>query len=396
MPLTSRQQTIQNQIDALDSSASTGSMLSLLNRAIAEGGIRWGYDSESFFPGYDSADLDSDYIGMFAFHDGDSDLWFHGQDLQWHKLDSAANVPPPPTPIAQAENYGYTAGGYFSQKNIIDKYSLSSDANATDVGDLTYGKVQNAGTSSASYAYSLGGQSPSDPGKNPSSIVNIIEKWPTAADANATDVADLLSAWNYGGATFSIDHGYALAGNGTTGSNVIQKHQFSNDGDATDVGDLLGSYWGNTATSTSPTHGYQAGAATSPTVFINVIEKFPFAVDEGSGDVGDLLSGAQFGQGNQSSTHGYHSGGQIPAFTYQNVIEKYSHSSDGNATDVGDMFSTGQFGYFSSSTTHGYNANTTPPVGNVTIQKFSFSSDGNATDVADTTEAKYNGASAQS
>ena len=32
--------------------------------------------------------------------------------------------------------YGYTSGGYSPYNNIIDKFSFSSDGNATDVGDL--------------------------------------------------------------------------------------------------------------------------------------------------------------------------------------------------------------------------------------------------------------------
>lgn len=87
MTLTSRQQTIQNQINALDSASSTSTMLNLLTLAVNEGGIRWGYDSNGVFP-----TEESDFIGMIALDDNDSDLWIHGQDLQWHKIDSAASV----------------------------------------------------------------------------------------------------------------------------------------------------------------------------------------------------------------------------------------------------------------------------------------------------------------
>lgn len=87
MALTTQQQILQNQIDALDSSATTESLLKILNQSIAAGTIMWGYDSASVMP------TDSDYIGMIAFSNRDSDLYFHGTDLNWHVIDSAHNAP---------------------------------------------------------------------------------------------------------------------------------------------------------------------------------------------------------------------------------------------------------------------------------------------------------------
>jgi hypothetical protein len=42
--------------------------------------------------------------------------------------------------------YGYTSGGNTgSNSNIIDKFSFSSDGNASDVGDLTVARAYVAG-----------------------------------------------------------------------------------------------------------------------------------------------------------------------------------------------------------------------------------------------------------
>ena len=67
--------------------------------------------------------------------------------------------------------------------NIIDKFPFAADANATDVGDLTVSrqccvvKVHNHG-------YTSGGAGPSK---------YVIDKFPFSSDANATDVGDLTS-----------------------------------------------------------------------------------------------------------------------------------------------------------------------------------------------------------
>jgi hypothetical protein len=53
-------------------------------------------------------------------------------ELHWKDVDeSSLEV----EVIFQGTNYGYTMGG--STHNIIDKYSFTSDGDATDVGDIT-------------------------------------------------------------------------------------------------------------------------------------------------------------------------------------------------------------------------------------------------------------------
>jgi hypothetical protein len=79
---------------------------------------------------------------------------------------------------------GYSSGGAASS-NVIDKFPFAADANATDVGDLTQARFGAAGQSSDEFGYTSGGSSP---------VSNVIDKFPFAADANATDVGDLTQA----------------------------------------------------------------------------------------------------------------------------------------------------------------------------------------------------------
>ena len=86
--------------------------------------------------------------------------------------------------------HGYTTGGdpVPTGGNVIDKFPFSTDANATDVGDLTVARRSVAGQSSATHGYATGGLQPSRP---PAYFQHVIDKFPFSTDANATDVGDL-------------------------------------------------------------------------------------------------------------------------------------------------------------------------------------------------------------
>jgi hypothetical protein len=75
--------------------------------------------------------------------------------------------------------------------STIDKFPFATDANATDVGDLTQARNVPAGQSSTSSGYVSGGNL---------GPLNTIDKFPFATDANATDVGDLTQArsWTAG------------------------------------------------------------------------------------------------------------------------------------------------------------------------------------------------------
>ena len=58
--------------------------------------------------------------------------------------------------------HGYTSGGYSSASsptttNIIEKFTFASDANATDVGDMSVARYYTSGQSSTAHGYTSGG-----------------------------------------------------------------------------------------------------------------------------------------------------------------------------------------------------------------------------------------------
>ena len=302
----------------------------------------------------------------------------------------------------QGSTSGYSSGGTdpgatLDHKNIIQKFPFSSDANATDVGDLVSPRAYASGQSSKNHGYSTGGnREPPTFGQ----IANIIEKFPFSSDDNATDVGDLTQKREKSAGQSSAFHGYASGGGGasptTTFYTTVDKFPFGSDTNATDVGDLTVAR-SSTGGQSSPTHGYTSGGRIfnygpfAPSVeYKNEIDKFPFSVDAANAtDVGDLSS-TESGMGQSSTTHGYHTGGATPPYT--NLIDKFPFSSDANATDIGDLTQKRFAGSGQSSTTHGYTSGgAAPPYSSPhnIIDKFPFSSDTNATDVGDLTESFY-------
>ena len=277
---------------------------------------------------------------------------------------------------------GYVSGGTNASgdSNVIDKFSLVSDGNATDVGDLTVARNYVSGQSSETHGYASGGYDSITP-----TTTNIIEKFSFETDGDASDVGDLTVARHSASGQSTATHGYASGGTHSIRSNVIDKFSFSSDGDASDVGDLTLSR-NAAAGQSSETHGYASGG--NP--ITNIIDKFSFSSDGDATDIGDLTVSRRYIGGQSSTTHGYNSGGLEPSY---NVIDKFSFSSDGNASDVGNLTVAKGHGTGQSSTTHGYNSGGAPST-NV-IEKFSFSVDGDATDVGDLTVARYTAAGQQ-
>ena len=136
-----------------------------------------------------------------------------------------------------SETHGYSAGGYTTSNSaavtdVIERYSLSSDENASDVGDLTVTRRACNGMSSSTHGYSSAG----------APTTNVIDKYQFSASANATDVGDLTVSQQKSGASSSTTHGYSAdGGNSGGGSNQIEKISFSSDGNASDIGNLTNS-----------------------------------------------------------------------------------------------------------------------------------------------------------
>ena len=291
---------------------------------------------------------------------------------------------------------GYSTGGVAPSSplptvvNTIDKFSFASDANATDVGDLTQVRNELSGQSSSSSGYSSGG---GFPGKN------TIDKFPFATDANAIDVGDLTQARSVTAGQSSADNGYASGGFGTPSFlNTIDKFPFATDANATDVGDLTLAR-NLPSGQSSDVSGYTSGGYNTPSLR-DIIDKFPFATNANATDVGDLTQARDGLAGQSSESHGYSTGGVSISFNPPiNTIDKFPFATNANATDVGDLTQARTKATGQSSIASGYSSGgdtlLSPETFYSTIDKFPFASDANATDVGDLTQARSRAAGQQ-
>jgi hypothetical protein len=205
---------------------------------------------------------------------------------------------------AQSPTHGYVAGGRFPitppniYNNTIEKFALTTSANATSVGTLAYRKFSHKGNSSSAHGYSTGGStSPFGSG------TNNIERFPFASDDNSVDVGDLFTATRDHIGVSSQTHGYAVSGmdddNVYFGINNIQKFPFASSVTTQDIGNLsnrvggsghqdvvagasYGFVCGGLGPGPSPNPGL-AGGPTSP----GMIRRFSFASDGDAVSIGD-------------------------------------------------------------------------------------------------------------
>ena len=291
---------------------------------------------------------------------------------------------------AQGTQSGYRSGGRTTNNIVtIDKFPFSSDTNATDVGDLTQGRQLPAGQSSNTHGYTSGGLRTNPPFSPPYNS-NIIDKFPFAVDANATDVGNLTKNTYFCTGVSSTFHGYTAGGRATPppqspDTDIISKFPFTSDTNAAFVGSLIIASAGSGQNGTMNAEAGYINGKSGPTT--DTVQKFPFATDANAYQVGNLIGNANETSGSNSTTHAYVSGGDPPVIGQ--VIQKYAFATEGTATDVGDLSG----GYIqsaggSSSTTNGYVLGGEDLSNNLnTIEKFPFSSDANSTDVGDLTEA---------
>ena len=296
--------------------------------------------------------------------------------------------------------YGYRAargwpGSYVS--NTIDKYSYTSDGNASDVGDLTGNKAFSISSSTKTHGFSLA-----------SYPVGVTEKWSHVSDGNSTQIPAISTPTYFGtGNASDVNHyitsGYnaftPTIGNPNINTDVV-KIPIANEDAISDTGldwsQVTGSN-GQGMAAQSYTHGYilsVGGGYPATSTATNKIEKFPFAAEDASSDVGDMTKTRnQKTDNSYKDTYGFSSGGNNPMSspaTVLNEIERVSFASDGNGTDIADLTQARVHGSGTNSTTHGYvhggSTSTSPHPGPAyvnTIDKFPFTSGSNATDVGD-------------
>ena len=401
---------IQKKAYAVTSSTPTSDLGDIVEASLLATNSLREYDSAGLLPAASSNE-------KIAFVQSDKSVRFNNGQ-KWDTLTSgAAQASPGSSGTPTTNLYGttsvYKMGGVLDLSpygtNTIEKVPVSTDGNATDVGDLASPALgQQQGNSSSTDGFSSGGRAPAP--TYAVGGVTQIDKFPFASDADASDVGDLFQGKGSAATNNSSTHGYVSFGGATPSvtEGSITKFPFAiSDGTGTDVGDVVPTYsptgQAYAGGSSDPSHGYVGGgyAPALPWPTMNIIQRFSFATDENASDVGDGLTAGVYyvASGQQSTTHGYISGGiggpNSPG--RKNDVTKYPFASSGaDATDVGDL-TVARYGPIgSSSSTHRYSmAGNSPSAADTNIiEKFSTSTDANATDVGDLVVSTQRGAGA--
>ena len=200
-----------------------------------------------------------------------------------------------------SDTHGYNAGGtphgatYPTAGNVIEKFAFATDANSTDVDDMFFAVSGCSGHSSITHGYAAGGSSN---GAGPNNT-DMIQKWSMVTDATGTDVANLTSTKQGRTGSSSLTHGYKIAGstNASIGLDEIEKFTFASDSNATRPGDLTAIQYGSGGGASSEANGYIA-SGNSAVGYIVRIEKFSHVTDGNATHIADVATSRNEASGN--------------------------------------------------------------------------------------------------
>ena len=225
--------TYQNTIDKFSFSSGgnasdVGDLISPISVTTGNSSENYGYVSMGWSPSYPPPGV-SNVIEKFPFA-SDANSADVGDAIASRRGANGQN----------SSTHGYIAGGVAAAYTAdIEKFSFTTDGNTTDVGDATGPRGLGTGQSSSTHGYNSGGVAPI---LGPPAYTNSVDKFPFASDANATDVGDLTAGRAITPSSQSgTVSGYTSGGNAPTAggtSDIIDKFPFSSDANATDVGDL--------------------------------------------------------------------------------------------------------------------------------------------------------------
>lgn len=180
-----------------------------------------------------------------------------------------------------------STGSYSPFISLIQKVSFSSDGNSQEHCNLAHATTTSTGACTSELnGYACGGW------QNGSTQHTHILKFSKTSSATGTNVGDIIDIREHGAGCSSETHGYTAAGGNTNipgnYKNTIERFSFSNEATTNDVGDITVTRY-QVAGASSTTHGYLAGGYNSGTRY-DIIEKFQYATSANATDVGDLVS----------------------------------------------------------------------------------------------------------
>ena len=235
----------------------------------------------------------------------------------------------------QSKIYGFVSAGYPTSTNhrMIDKHQFGTTNNSTLVGHLAssssnFGYLGAGVSGNDGYGYHVMGGEP---------VTNVIERFSFTSDGDASDVGDMSRSSNSHGSAsdWGASYGYAAGGVAGSSPDVIDRFAFGSSSTGADVGDMAIDVDACSSHS-SDTHGYTGGGYLGS--IRNSIQKYAFAASSDSADIADLYLARYGVAGTSSPTHGYtHGGNDSTGVNYTTTIDSFPFASESNATEVGEL-----------------------------------------------------------
>jgi len=277
------------------------------------------------------------------------------------------------------------AGGQMASRSPVSTspamhyININTLGNSTYFGEMVIERRQTSCCGNTVRSQIWGGQG------NPSNRDNI-DYFTIASEGNAIDFGNMLGASQTTQGLSSSTRGISY-GHGEPESNVIQYTEISTTGDAIDFGDCAletrsGATWA------SPTRGMLAGGASKR----KHIEYITIASKGNGTDFGELTLSRRSGSGCSNSVRGLamggYDGGASPYARYS-VIDYVTIASTGNAIFFGDLTNTVGANACAASPVRGINAGGSTPTALNTIDYVLIATTGSAMDFGDLSEASW-------
>jgi hypothetical protein len=286
-------------------------------------------------------------------------------------------------------------GGFGAGINNIDYWSITTQADAQDFGDLTQARAAPSATSSTTRGIFSGGQS-SELGSGNASYANIIDYVTIASPGNATDFGDMTLVRSTTASAGNGTRGLIAGGWGITSPaqlNVIEYVTIDTTGNGTDFGDLTQTTYSAAGVANATYAAFAGGYSFSGGNTIVNIDYVTIASTGNASDFGDLTLARLRMGGCSDANRGVFGGGYItsPSSGGVNTIDYITIDTPGNATDFGDMLYNDDMITGCSNGTYGHFAGGYVPVAQQnTIQYITIQTASNSTDWADLAVSNYN------
>ena len=295
---------------------------------------------------------------------------------------SGMTLPSGPTEFRGGRGRGVIGSGQLIPSstgvNTLNLITIATTGDATDFGDLTYGKAYRNGLASSTRGIFTNGQS-----DQTYDYVTI------SSGGGANDFGEAPTD-HQSGSTFNDSvRGFNAGGSEPAHTSNIRGMIIASTGSFYDAGELTqaGVYMSGAS---SPTRGISFGGAVPSTTTKN-IEVFTMASGGKAIKFGELITARKYADTSGNSIRALAAGGEGPSSNLDS-IEFVTIATDGNGTDFGDISSatsTGKNGVVSSAT-RGIFAGFYPASGGDKRMDFvTITSAGNANDFGDLTTAAY-------